>query len=707
MRSLLAFLPVLFVGAPALAQSSHDPARLFPYEAPVHVGREGELHRLPLPAAVLEHTRPDLSDLRIHDPHGHEVPFLVDSGARPWPRDVLPTFEVTPVRVERRVEEGDSLAPTWREILHVAPPGHAPEGARWRLRIESALPTFVRSAVVRHETNDGAVVELARTSLYRFVDPVRERLSIPLPALPPASSSNTLVVLELAGEGGYLEPQLRFEATREPVEPPVLVHPLRELARERRSGSTWIELARPVGVAPDRLRVLTSTRSLHRLVRVLDVVRGEGAREIGRASVFRVQELEGAEQLEIEVGPARGETLRIEVADGDSPALDDLAFEAVVRQPVLVFSAPRTGVMLRFGGGRAHAPRYDVGEFAGTTLGESMAAQTRAVATIGEVRPNPRFDEAPALRFAMRAGRPVELERFTHIAPVTVRDAPEGLTELRLTPAVLSVARLDLADLRVIDGNGRQWPYLAGEVEERQFVAASVADPVVDDRRSTYVITPPVDRARLDRVVLHTPEPYLARSFVLRGIDDDGRRVELARGTLHRAPEQPGPLEIAFSRTRVSQLELVVDDGSDAPIVLDRIELGITSPSLFLAAPEGEYRLLAGNARAERPDYEIERARSLVLSVRAGRGTIGELSRNTAHVEPAWYESTDLATWIVWALLIATVLALGLVTFRLARSDSPPPPPAPPQSGPRPGDIDGPPGPEEDEAKREAEPVSF
>lgn len=696
MRALCILFVSFALATPALAQSDgaspHDPARLFPHEAPITAeGEVDALHRLPLPGEVLERARPDLSDVRIHDASGQEVPFLVDSGVRTWPRDASsPSFVGVPIAVDRRIEDGESLAPTWREILRVATPGSAPAGARWTLRLESSAYRFVRQVVVRR-VDAGDAVEVARGSIYRFDEPLRERLTIALPPLPDAA----VLEVELVGEGGYIEPELRFRASREPVDAPTLTLPLAELARERRDGSTWIELSRPVGVAPDRIRVRTSTAHFHREVRVFDVIQGEAPRELGRGQLFRVRELQGAEVVELDVSAARGESLRLEVVDGDSPALAELTVEALVRQPVLLFARPHSTATLRFGGGRAHAPRYDIGFFRGTLLGEEMTSAP--LARLGAVRPNPRYDSAPALGFAMRPGRPGELARFTHVAPVEVRDAPEGLSALRLPPAVLSLARFDLADLRIVDGDGKQWPFLMADNEERELAAAEVGAPKLEERRSEYVITPPVDRARLDRAVLHTDEPFLARAFVLRGIDDDGRRAELTRGVLRRAPDETGALEVAFPTTRASRLELEVEDGSDAPIAFTKIELGIASPTLYLAAPVGEYHLLVGDPEASAPEYEIARARSLVLAVRATPGTVGDPQRNAAHVKPPWYEAAERTTWLVWALLLLSVIVLGVLTLRLARSaeaevpssESPPPGPGPgsgsaPVSGPAP-----------------------
>lgn len=285
------FLAVLLLGscfaAAAVAQSPHDPARLFPYEATITIeGPVRQLHRLPVSADVLERTQPTLSDLRIHQSDGRDVPYLVDSGARSWPRDAtLPVYEVAPVSVERRIEDGESLAPTWREILRVAPPTYASEGARWTLRLDSSTYSFVRTVVVRYVEGE-AKTEFARGTIYRFAEPLRERLFIELPPLP-GPARGALLEIELFGEGGYIEPTLRFAATRAPISAPTLTLPLVEVGREQRAGSTWIELSRPVGVASDRIRFVTSSSHFHRRVRVLDVAQGEAPRELGKGVVFR------------------------------------------------------------------------------------------------------------------------------------------------------------------------------------------------------------------------------------------------------------------------------------------------------------------------------------------------------------------------------------------------------------------------------------
>jgi len=659
-RASYALCLVLLAVAPAAAQAPHDPARLFPREAPIDAPRTAGLVRLPLPPAVLEATRGDLSDLRIHDERGVERPFVVESSLpRRAPGRI---YRVTPTDASRRVERGRSLRSHYRERFAIAPPPQPVRG-RFRLRLGSSRADFVRDVRVSAVT-DHSVEPIAEGTVFRLPGPLRERLAVELPRLPEGAT----LEVEVVGEGGYVEPTFDLVEVLGPVDPETLALPMVEVARARRGERTVVELARPPGLVPDRVRLVTATGHFARPVRVLDLSPGAAPAEIGRGTVFRVREL-GASAVEVDVGRAAGERLRIEIDDGDSPPLEELRVEAVVRQPALIFEPGDGALTLRFGGGRARRPDYDVARLGATSLGERLAAAVLPEARLGALRDNPRFDDGPALRFAMRPGRAPEVARFTHVAPLTVAGAPEGLSRVRLSPSVLAAARPDLGDVRIVDVDTRQWPYLRGAVE-RAVVDARVSEPDVEARRSRYAIQLDVDRATIDRVVLHTDAPYVARDFTLYGHHEDGR-WRITSGRLTREPRDPQPLVLELPPTRARSLELVVEDGGDAPLEIEGATVSIPSTTLFLAAPEGDYAVLVGDPEAEAPSYEIARARELVLAVRAGEATVGPAVDNPDHVAPSALETGRWQTWAVWIVILFAMLALGLVTLRVVRQGAP------------------------------------
>ena len=111
-----------------------------------------------------------------------------------------------------------------------------------------------------------------------------------------------------------------------------------------------------------------------------------------------------------------------------------------------------------------------------------------------------------------------------------------------------------------------------------------------------------VGSARLECLELRTDAPYVSRDYRLFRLDADGQRTLLSHGRLSREPGDARPIEIAFDTHRVWRLELRVADGDDAPLVFRGARVSIPSPTLFLAAPDGDYRILVGDPSAGPPE---------------------------------------------------------------------------------------------------------
>lgn len=648
-----------------------DPARLFPRELDVQT--PGGVARLALPAEVLAAVRPDLSDVRLYD-GDVEIPFLTDSGARPlpsWPD--LPRQSVTPIGATRRA----SSAGTTETFILPPPPTPRPN-THWTLALDTPAQDFVRGLRVSATSGEGSVTTLVDTSVFRFAAPRRERVIVTLPQMP-GSTSVLSVVLTGQPVGallpGALAPTFSYVAVAGAVDAPRISVALDELARRREAGRTYVTLACPPGLRPDVLRVETTTPSFARDVRV-----EAGGTAVGGASLYRVDlpSLRDGAVLELGLTRFTGDRLEVAIDDGDSPPLAGLRFVASMRQPALVFGSAAGPVLMRFGGGRARAARYDLASLSGGEGERLLAAPDLAEASAGAARANPRFDPSPALAFLGRPGIRVDATKMTHVAAVTIRDAREGVARLRVPVTLGAVTRSDLGDLRIVGRDGRQFPYVLDAAGARVDLPVRVGTPsrVADETR--YTLGLPVTRALVESLRIDVDATFTERPYIVRGRLDDGTETILSNDVLRRAPGETGPLVIALLGQRVHDVMLAVEDGDDAPLRIERVIAVTRCATLVVAAPPGSYRLLAGDASLASPVYEMTRAQPLIDAVPLAEASVARPTRNPAFREPGFFERAGAGALALWAALLFAVLLLGVVTLRVARAtDEPAPQDAP------------------------------
>lgn len=661
----------------AAAAGAQELARLFPEEADVFTDAAG-LVRLPLPAPVVAACSPDLSDLRLFDASGREVPYVVDPGVpQGRERKARLVIEARVNDLEREEIPREGAKSATREVYRIALPERAPAGEAWTLVVDAAQDRFVRRIAVRGIAADGSEVPLVpRASLVRLGQPLVDRDRV---ALPPFAGGEIELVIE-GEEGFFLEPVLRFASERKLGPAGESVVPLAILDRRAAGGRTVLDVARPPALVAARLRVATSTPVLDRRVRVEDVAADGTTRTIGEGRVRRAPlagDLDG-DALDVALERARGERLRVTIDDGDSPPLADLAFALAYDAPALLFVLPpgaggAPAGVLRFGGDRAYAPRYDVAALLRDAVAANaglLDARALPLARLGAVRANPSFDARPALAAVQRPGAALEVDAWQWRRPVTIPASPEGLVELRLAPEDLARARADRADLRIVGADQRQWPYLVAPAVDATRVALALAGPRTKEGRSTWRIALPVAALVLDRIVVETARPVLGRRFRLLGEELDGTRRELAAGTLAQDLRRPAPLTIAFPETRLARLELEVEDGDDAPIEIASVVAPLALPRLLIAAPAGAYALLAGNPDADPARYEIERARDVVRDLRTVPATAGPGSDNAAWTGTPGGSARRRALLqqvAIWSAIVLAVAVLGVVTLRLVR----------------------------------------
>lgn len=721
---LAATLVTLCDPAAAVGQEPSRLVTLLPRQAPVFLaaqtpvatpgaeGEDGALARLILPPEVLAACRSDLSDLRLFDRTGREIPFLLDRGPALETRlelrrsvrlEILETEQTT---TERSPTAGDTGPPIYRERYVLAIPRETLSGEgrsgedpfQWQLTVDTRIGKFVRRLRVRVLRRTGELDLMDDPALFRLADPARERVRFPLTGWTPARGDRLEVVIE-GEEDGYLSPLFRLETTRSMGDPRQARVPLEAIERRTvealegpgASGrQTVLELRRPRGLVPETLRLTTPASGFARPVTVWDDGPGSRDQPLGRGTVYRVQGL--GEQLEIPLlRPPLGDRLRLVIEDADSPPIEDLQAAAVVRGPALIFEPPASSTgssdspiaTLRFGGGRVHRPQYGLARLAPELPAAGVAARraltfydpARLVdARLGDSEANPDFDGRPALAFAMRPGAVLDPALYGHLRALDPRPSPEGLHRLPLELGDLAFARPDLADLRVVDAEDRQWAYLLDRDGGLRTHLLEVEGPESEDGRSRYRLLFPTAPATLDRVVLDSPLPFFDRDFRLIGYrePDDETGVLLARDRLVRRAGDPRPVGIGFAATRLHHLELEVTDGDDAPLPWSRAEARFpTAVVYFVADPDQSYRLLLGEPEAERPRYELERVREVVLAVESRTVETGPLDTNPDFRRGARLSSRrGLQQVALWIALGLAVVLLGGLTLKLARQES-------------------------------------
>lgn len=671
-------LTVALASAGVGANEPVELRRLFPQQAKISAEQAG-LVRLPLPPEVLAACRPDLSDLRIFDADGREVAYLVDS-ARGLDTGVeaRESFKPEVLSLRRDAETPEHAPPTHRESyeLSIPPPS---EAGGWELVIETGVRHFAREVSVAIARDAERIELVSGFPLFRL-DANTQRTRVSLGAL----AGKRLIVAIEGREGTYLEPSFHFESARtfDPLRRVAV--PLEKLSQHSQGGVTSLEFQRPSGIVPDVLEIQTDTGSFQRTVRVWDVQPGSDDVRLGAGVLYRVAGPRGANHLAIPVRAARGHRLRVEIEDSDSPPLIEVGFDAVLSGPVLIFElhGNTREATLRFGGGRAYRPRYDLsallvrrhqalhGDRARAAV-EIYDPAALGLALLGPIAANSDFDATPALAFAMHGGATIDERMYEYWRSLAIAPAPEGLSRLRLAPEDVAVARADLADVRIVDSGGRQWPYLIERYAGNTSVPLSLTEQDREGRISIYRFEPKVAPLPLHSVQFDANAAYFDRPFELLVVDAEGSERAAARGRLRKDARNPRPVSISFDAGRVSALELRIEDGDDAPLTLGPVSADLPLADLFLVAAEGDYHLLVGHPDDEAPRYELERVRDVVLAVKASPLASGPLEINPrfsarSRLTPG---STLLQKGIVWAVLLAAVAILGGLTLRVARQD--------------------------------------
>jgi len=236
---------------------------------------------------------------------------------------------------------------------------------------------------------------------------------------------------------------------------------------------------------------------------------------------------------------------------------------------------------------------------------------------------------------AATAGAPLDRGDFRYARPLG--DVQPGLVSLVLDADALAHG---LDDLRIVDAHDRQVPY------------------VVEARTSPIGVPLPVPaRAQQGSSSLyHFALPYSGKLELTTSARVFERRVSIGRSSRFWSsadPDHPAP-PIDFD-CRTTDVDLVIDDGDNAPLPIASAKLLLPGYALRFIAPGGPLTLLYG-APIAAPHYDIA-----LMSERL----LAQPARTMIMLRPVARNETHVEKRVFWIAIVAAVAVLLVVLARL------------------------------------------
>jgi len=666
-------LIALLVSWPA-ALAAQPQAPAFTIERPIDVQGTGP-RRLPVDAVLLSggapfrviqrasrsHAEGGLSDLRLFDAAGREVPYLLVQQTRdPVWRD----GRLLPVAVTKTASgfEADFSAATAIDRVRVE---GIPAPFLKRLTLEGsgdrARWTLLQSEGTLFDLPDERIAnhELAFTpGAYRYVRVTWNDTNsgrVPLPRVvqaresrgvrEPLAASTDLAIERRPSEPGLSRYRLTLPAAGLPI------------------------VALDLDIAPGHVfRQATVSESRFGGTEAAPVVLGSG-------TLVRVLRADAAaESLQVRIMAPSEAQIDLAVDDGSNPPLDLRKVSAVFAElPWIYLEAAGGPLVARYGDRFATPPSYDLEaarpsiDLARTTEAKWGATQPLATAASTE-RPASPVSAGAALEGEFRYRRPV----------AAVPRA--GLAALPLDAAALSHSSgpgARFADVRMADGSRRQIPYLLERRDEPMVLdlALTRASPPASlpasqgGSRSVYRLTLPESGLPPAALTIETTARVFQRNVqlgVVRGPDRSHRddRFDVVAQTTWRHAEEglsAPALRLDLGKLETTDVWLVVDEGDNAALPIERARLLLPSYRVRYVAPEGAaLELLYGRDDLQSPRYDLALLAPRLMGAAAIEVAAGpESSRpaSAALVSPRWF----------WIILTLTVLVLLGLIVRLAR----------------------------------------
>jgi hypothetical protein len=619
------------------------PNELFPWSAPVDIPEAGVV-RVGVPPALRSTSDPnDGSDLQLVDATGRVIPVAVVRGDTPGES----------VWGVRGTPDGTNELEWW------------PGAGDWQIEVRYrpidalnvVLPTIPGAArVTIEEQSPTGWVPVAEQLVWRLAD--TSSSAIPMP---PRTGRFRALIDPLGAE---LTGELRFDGVRgatalaeERIELPVTATLVMENGWVRYD----VPLPRPL---PVRHVELAPTEPL------FDRQASAGPPPYRDApdQVAPEHTPWNTRQIQrLNLGGARLESVRVPV-EGQVGELLCIWVEASGRPPLEI---PTVTVVLP----RVELLVQDAGPgpftlLAGAPMGTNWASDLQMAAAEldrlasssvepGPAQPNPAYVTPEDRGGLLEPSAVLDPGKFSVRWPIL---GPPGLVRVALPTEVLTTARPDLGDLRVVDDQNRQLPYLLRTDGVQHDLGALPMKRTERGRTSVIELTLPTSNLLIGTVTLTTSAPLFERQIRVSQ-PDRGKLVPL-RAFTWTGGDRPAKVTLDVNHRLGDTLVVEIENGDDPPLPIETVsaswpgwEVVTRSPGVaYLWAgirPSDAARLRSGpGGRRGRPRHRFGHAgprgaplgpAGLVLRSRAGavRGggdgarVVGAHGRARAR-HPAW-----------------------------------------------------------------------
>ncbi|MGZ8869073.1 MAG: DUF3999 family protein [Thermoanaerobaculia bacterium] len=616
------------------------------YERPIHVTTPGA-QRLEVDLALLAGATKGFADLRISDPIGREVPYLIVQ-PRPGGAEWIGT-KLLPIARTRTYSgmEADARKPVLMDAL----------------RIDGIAAPFLKRVRIEGSGDRQRWTLLADTTVFDLPQQELRRTEVEFPASELRYLRLTWNDSSSAPVSGDMRVFTRVHGSALPAMPLRTAVPFASRPSEPGRSRYRIDLpasALPVTAihvklpAADVFREATVSEPRLTATEIIPVILGRGH--------LRQAQRDGqiASQTRIAISSPQSRELDLVIDDSANPPMTIQAVELeLAPQPWIYFEADSAGTYAAiYGDADAEAPRYDL-EAARPFVGRSRISTAK-------LESEKRLDVPSTEPAAPLPAVGARLDPSTFRVARAIRNARSGMSTLALDADALARSN-ELSDVRIVDGENRQIPYIVERRSDPVLIDVAVgARSEREGNVSLYSLGLPYSTFPSGtKLVLTTSASVFERAVDLRDASDEGRdpRVIGSATWRHTDPGRLSPPLTFDLPTRVARdLELRIVDGDNAPLPITGAKLVLPAVALRFIHPGSPLTLLYGNAEVRPPRYDLA-----LIAPRLFREPAQELTFASKIVGDAGRAEGDGERRFFWIAIGAIAIVLLVLLGRLLR----------------------------------------